>query len=76
MRGVQVHVEDDPEYRHALIEEGCDPDDPHLRAAIADVVALLRQIGAAERTEADRTNGPDLHDIGSLDGSARGATEH
>jgi hypothetical protein len=63
-------VEDDPEYQQALIEEGCDPDDPHLRAAIADVVALLRRIGDAERAEADRTNGPYIHDIGSLDGSA------
>lgn len=71
-----MSVEDDPEYRQALMEEGCDPDDPHLRSAIADVVALLRQIGAAERAEAYRTNGPYIHDGRPLDGAADEATDH
>ncbi|MET4050442.1 hypothetical protein, partial [Rhodococcus sp. UYP9] len=46
---VEVSVEDSAEYRQALIDEGYDPDDPHLRKAIAGVVALLRKVAADEQ---------------------------
>lgn len=42
-------MEQDPEYRRAVIDEGYDPDDPHTRRAIAGVVALLRGVADAER---------------------------
>lgn len=34
-------VDDDWEYRQALIEEGVDPDDPRIRRALAEVAACL-----------------------------------
>ncbi|RRQ26168.1 hypothetical protein DK926_19410 [Rhodococcus sp. Eu-32] len=46
-------MEDDPEYRQALLESGHDPDDPRVRTAIADVVGLLKQIAEEERSGAD-----------------------
>jgi hypothetical protein len=46
-------VEDDPEYRQALLDDGHDPDDPRLHRAIADVVGLLKQIAEEEGSGAD-----------------------
>jgi hypothetical protein len=46
-------VEDDPEYRQALLDDGHDPDDPRVRTAIADVVGLLKQIAEEELSGAD-----------------------
>ena len=54
-------MEQDPEYRQAVLDEGYDPDDPHTRRAIAGVGALLREVGFAERTahhEIDDTSAP------------------
>ncbi|OZD69071.1 hypothetical protein CH263_08200 [Rhodococcus sp. 06-1059B-a] len=42
-------VDDDWEYRQALIEAGVDPDDPRIRRAMAEVAACLGRIGHAER---------------------------
>ncbi|WP_156520515.1 hypothetical protein, partial [Rhodococcus sp. EPR-157] len=42
-------MEQDPEYRQAVIDEGYNPDDPRIRRAIAAVVALLRGVAGAER---------------------------
>ncbi len=51
-------MEDDWYYRQALLDEGYDPDDPHMRAAIADIVALLQRIGRQERKAAQDTDYP------------------
>lgn len=45
-------MEDDWEYRQAIADEGHDPDDPVVRAAIADTVALLRRIGSGQSSYA------------------------
>nr|WP_256985173.1 hypothetical protein [Rhodococcus sp. 06-1059B-a] len=42
-------MDDDWEYRQALIEAGVDPDDPRIRRAMAEVAACLGRIGHAER---------------------------